>query len=212
MKHFVWQWHAANSTALGLLVLTCSLFSLKVEAGTRPQYGGTLHVAMHETPVSLDPEDGSEPDSLARQNLLSLIFETLVTVDDRGRVHPGLATEWQSGSGNQRWRFTLRRGVRFHDGTPLTAEAVVSALRLANPSWKVFADADAVIVERDRAAPNLPGELALSSNSIVKKDGDGKLNGTGPFHIESWQPGKHLVLGAEENHWRGRPFLNSIEI
>jgi peptide/nickel transport system substrate-binding protein len=203
MKRFAWRWLATSS-----LLLAASLLAGAV---TRPQYGGTLRVAMREAPVSLDPGD-TTPDSLVRRNLLSLIFETLVTVDDRGRTHPALATDWQAAPGNQRWQFHLRPGVRFHDGTGLTAEVAASSLRTANPSWKVFAEGDSVIVERDRADEDLPTELALARNSIVKRNGGGKLSGTGPFHIEEWQPGKRLTLGAEENHWRGRPFVDMIEV
>jgi ABC-type transport system substrate-binding protein len=46
----------------------------------------------------------------------------------------------------------------------------------------------------------------------VKRDADNKWNGTGPFHIVDWQPGKKLTLAAEEDHWSGRPFLDGIEI
>src|SRR5579863_2385249 len=132
MKRFAWQW----------VVVSSILLTAAAKAETRPQYGGTLRVAMQEAPVSLDPlaggADAARSDSFAQRNLLGLIFETLVVLDDRGRLHPGVATDWQAAPGNQRWQFRLRRGVRFHDGTPLTAEIVASSLRAANPSWKVF--------------------------------------------------------------------------
>jgi MarR-like DNA-binding transcriptional regulator SgrR of sgrS sRNA len=204
MKRFGWR-RIAVSSAL--------LVSVAV-ASTRPQYGGTLRVMMRDAPASLDPMlgDAATERSLARRNLLALIFETLITVDERGRIHPGLAVEWQAAPGNQRWSFRLRHGVRFHDGTLLTAEVAASSLRTANPAWKVFADGDFVVVERERSTLALPAELALSRNSIVKRNAGGKLSGTGPFHIEDWQPGKILTLRAEENHWRGRAFLDTVEV
>jgi ABC-type transport system substrate-binding protein len=206
MKRFVWQ----------LIVVSSILLMPTAKAETRPQYGGTLRVAMREAPMSLDPllggADAMRSDSFAQRNLLDLIFETLVTVDDRGRLYPGLATDWQAAPGNQRWQFQLRRGVRFHDGAPLTAEIVASSLRTVNPSWKVFTEGDSVIVERDKAEPDLPAELALTRNNILKRNGGGKLSGTGPFHIEDWLPGKKLTLVAEEEHWRGRAFVDKLEI
>lgn len=206
MKRFAWRWVVVSS----ILLMAAS------RAETRPQYGGTLRVAMREAPTSLDPLSGgadtTRSDSFAQRNLLALIFETLVNIDDRGRLHPGLATDWQAAPGNQRWQFRLRRGVKFHDGAPLTTEIVASSLRTANPSWKVFTEGDSVIVERDKADPDLPAELALTCNSILKRNGRGKLYGTGPFHIEDWLPGKKLTLVAEEEHWRGRAFVDKLEV
>jgi ABC-type transport system substrate-binding protein len=205
MKRFAWQWVVVSS----ILVMPVA------RAEKRPQYGGTLRVTMHEAPTFLDPLAAgadARSDSFAQQNLLTLIFETLVNVDDRGRLHPGLATDWQAAPGNQRWKFRLRRGVRFHDGTQLTAEIVASSLRAANPSWKVFTEGDSVIVERDNADPALPAELALMRNCILKRNSGGKPNGTGPFHIEDWLPGKKLTLAAEEEHWRGRAFVDRLEV
>lgn len=206
MKRFGWRRLVASSLLLMALLIKAGA------AETRPQYGGTLRIAMREAPASLDPCDATQADSLARRNVLALIFETLVTLDDRGRLHPSLAVDWQFGPGNQRWQFRMRHGVRFHDGTALTAEIAASSLRTANPSWKVFAEGEAVVVELDHSDPDLPAELALTRNSIAKKNGGGKLSGTGPFHIEDWQAGKKLTLGAEENHWRGRAFVDAIEV
>jgi peptide/nickel transport system substrate-binding protein len=202
MRHIGWAWLVASSI----------LLAWRAGAETRPQYGGTLHVAVREAPASLDPGDVKQTDSLARRNLLALIFETLVIVDERGRVHPGLAVDWHPESDDQRWIFRLRRGVTFHDGSPLTAAMAASSLRTANPSWKVFVEGELVVVECEPADPHLPAKLASTGNSIVKKDGGEKLSGTGPFHIEQWQAGKKLILAAEENHWRGRPFVDAIEI
>jgi peptide/nickel transport system substrate-binding protein len=208
MKVFGWQWLVTSS----LIVVSIVAGPLAAGAETRPQYGGTLHVATHAAPSSLDSGECTQPNSFASRSLALLIFETLVTTDDGGRVRPALATSWQESSGSQRWQFRLRRGVKFHDGAAFTPEIAASALRNGNPSWNVIAEADSVIIESDTPDPNLPLNLALSCNAIVKKTSDGKLSGTGPFHITDWQPAKKLTLAAEENYWGGRPFLDAIEI
>src|SRR5579863_2895492 len=202
MRRSAWQW---------LVISSLVAWVAAASAETRPQYGGTLRVAMHVAPTSLDPADGTQVDSFGRRNLTFLIFETLVTEDAAGRLHPGLATEWQT-AGNQRWQFRLRRGVRFHDGTALTAEAVAGSLRFTNPAWKVLSEAESVVIELDAADSELPAELALPRNAIVKREIDGKLSGTGAFHITDWQAGKKLALAAEENYWNGRTYLDGIEI
>jgi peptide/nickel transport system substrate-binding protein len=208
MKVFDWRWLVTSSLIVGSVIVG----SLTASAETRPQYGGTLHVAVHAAPSSLNYGDCTQPNSFASRNLALLIFETLVTTDDGGRVHPALATSWQASSGNQRWQFRLRRGVKFHAGTAFTPEIAASALRSANPSWTVVADADSVIIESETPDPELPLKVALFCNAIVKKTPEGKLSGTGPFHIVDWQPGKRLSLAADENYWGGRPFLDAIEI
>ena len=208
MKVFGWRWLVTSSLIVGLAIVG----SLAASAETRPQYGGTLRVAMRAAPASLNPADCAQPTSFSQRNLALLIFETLVTTDSSGRVRPALATSWQESSGSRRWEFRLRRGVKFHDGAAFTPEIAASALRSAHPSWNVIADADSVLIESDAPDPELPLRLALPCNAIARKTADGKPSGTGPFHIADWQPGKKLSLAAEENYWGGRPFLNAIEI
>ncbi len=203
MRLFGWRW---------LVISSIIAVALAAHAKTRPQYGGTLHVAMRSAPASLDPADATEPDSFARRNLTFLIFDTLVTVEGNGRAQPSLATSWDASPDNKRWQFHLRKGIVFHDGTALTPDAIATSLRAANPSWNVSAHPDSVIIERDDADPELLAELALPRNAIVKKSPDGIPIGTGPFHVVDWQRGKKLTLAANENYWRGRPFLDSIEI
>jgi peptide/nickel transport system substrate-binding protein len=210
MRRFAWGWLAISSLLIA---------ALAASAETRPRYGGTLHVAMRAAPASLDPADG-QLDSFALRSLTRLMFDTLVASDESGRVQPSLATSWQvlpaslpgNLEGSPRWQFRLRSGVKFHDGTPLTAEIAAASLRTANPSWKVTPDRDSVVIELENPDPELPVELALPRNAIMKRDVAGELSGTGPFHIVDWQPGKKLTLVAEEMCWRGRPFLDGVEV
>jgi ABC-type transport system substrate-binding protein len=133
-----------------------------------------------------------------------------VTIDEAGRVKTALADTWQA-RGNQFWQFHLRPGVKFQDGVPLTAEIAAASLRTANASWVVTAEKDLVIIDGGTSGIELLAELALSRNAIVKRDGNNP-SGTGPFHVVDWQPGKKLTLAAEDNHWQGRPFIDTIEI
>ncbi len=202
MKLFVWPWLVATSLLVG---------SAPAHAETRPQYGGTLRIMMRAAPTSLDPANRTQSESVGRRNVSGLIFDTLITTDESGRVKPALAESWQT-SGNRRGQFRIRRNVTFHDGTSLTAEVAASSLRFANPSWKVSVDGETVIVERNESSPDLLAEVALSRNAIARRDPDGKLKGTGSFAIGDWETGKRLTLIAADNCWRGRPFIDSIEI
>ena len=202
MKRTVWQW----------LVVSSFLLGLKSPAETRPQYGGTLHVATRISPSSLDPSDLTPGDSLARRNLIRCVFDTLVSVDGQGGAQPALAISWRAEPGNQRWQLWIRNHVKFHDGSPLTPEAVAASLRTANPNWTVSPANDSVIIQTNANDPDVPAELALARNGIAKKLAGGAWVGTGPFRITNWQPQKSVTLMAVEDYWGGRAFLDTIEI
>ncbi len=195
-----------------LLLVAVSLFlTATAPASTHPHYGGTLRLVTRDTPMSLDPADSGQSDSLATRGLSRLIFDTLVILDARGQPLPALSTFWQADPGNQRWQFSIRRGVSFHDGTAVLSDAVAASLRAANPNWKVFAAGEAVVIECDAPTGNLPAILALTRYGIAKRAG-GKLTGSGPFAISRWDPGKKLALSARDDYWGGRAFVDVIEI
>src|SRR3989441_2713766 len=81
-----------------------------------------LVVGMEAEPPGLDPGQAL---GLHTLRVTAEIFETLVaTPDDSTEVVPGLAESWQVSPDGLAWTFKLRKGVRFHDGTPLDAAAV----------------------------------------------------------------------------------------
>ena len=179
-------------------------------AAVRPRYGGTLHVAVSASPASIDPNDAWQANSVPIESMSRLIFDTLVSLDEQGQPQPWLASSWQAEPGNQRWQFTIRRGVTFSDGAGLTADMVAASLRSANPKWKVFPAADTVTVECEASNPLLPAELSQFRYAIAKRDK--QLRGTGPFVIKAWIPGKQLTLVARDDYWNGRAFLDTVEV
>src|SRR6185295_3961501 len=89
-------------------------------AATRPHYGGTLRLEMAARVTS--------PDPLVEDNLNGVLFDRLVTFSESAQAQPALATSWRHDAEFKRWEFQLRPGVKFHDGTPLTAAVVAAAL------------------------------------------------------------------------------------
>ena len=178
-------------------------------ARTRPHYGGTLHVE-----IAGDAWNGDE--GLARR----LVFDGLTRLDASGTVRPALAVEWQSDNGGHRWQFRLRPGVQFHDGSPLTAAAVVQSLNVscnASCPWSaVHAVGSAVVFTGDSPMPNLPSLLAGDAFLIAETvTPDGKTPtdpvGTGAFRFTSYKDGV-MELAENESCWQGRPFADGIEI
>jgi len=109
-------------TAWRLLAIA-SLLSFAAPAATRPHYGGTLRVQMKARVTSLDPGEFA-----AQENLVALVFDRLVTLDQSAQPQPALAVSWRHDAEFKRWEFQLRSGVRFHDGSSLTASAAAAAL------------------------------------------------------------------------------------
>ena len=171
-------------------------------ARTRPRYGGTLRIETRSDPLRT-------PGSIAR----SLIFETLTQINGNGEVVPALAASWETQSANHRWQFHLRSGVRFHDGSPLTVEAVEQSLAAAcnRCGWRVRAVGDSVVITSDAPMPGLPAELARSLYAITRESADGIPNGTGPFRVANSSK-DFVVLAANDDSWQGRPYLDKIEI
>ena len=151
MKRFAYRLLAAISL-LGALAKPAA-------CETRPRYSGTLRVMMQSAPGTLDMPTSSVPaDYWDAARTLSLIGDTLVRMDVRDRPQPALAVAWQSDSSNSHWQFTLRRGVKFHDGSAATPAAVAQILSAIHPNWKVRALADSVFLiarhECPRSSPN----------------------------------------------------------
>jgi ABC-type transport system substrate-binding protein len=86
-----------------------------------------LTISVSDAPLSLDP---AEADNAADQTIFNdLAYEPLILLTSKGGLAPGLATSWKyTSSSDTAFDLTLRRGVRFSDGQPLTAAAVVSSI------------------------------------------------------------------------------------
>lgn len=198
MKPFGWQLVAASSLSIVL-----------AHAEIRPQYGGTAHLMLRSSPNSLDPVS-PQADPFTAGKLLHLMYDTLVSIDDSGNIQPGLAVSWQVDAERKHWRFRLRPGVKFLDGSPLTADAVATSLRQVN-TWSVFPQGESIEIDLQQPDDLLPAELSLTKNAIVRR-AENAPSGTGPFRVGEWISGKRLVLTANDKYWGGRPFLNSVEI
>ena len=188
--------------------------------------GGTLRVGLPSVSSNLDPATALEgPVSvIARQ-----MFDTLVQYRDvTSDIEPGLAAQWSVSRDGLVWTFRLRDGVRFHDGTLLTAQHVVESLdRVLQPSAPHAPTPNAAsrlvrgtpgVVKEVRAvdprtvqislvmpyAP-LPAVLAHPAFSIVLAGSLGqRWIGTGPFELTEASAGR-VVLDAHTAYWAGAP-------
>ena len=193
-------------------LVACSLLGTAATA-TRPHYGGTLRVTLQSVPGTLDiPANAATADYWDSTRVFALVTDNLISMDPQGRPQPALALAWQNDSNARHWQFTLRRGVKFHDGSALSAAALAQILAPLHPDWHMQSSGDTLTIDTDNPLPFLLAELALPRNVVLKRAANGLPVGTGTFRIVEFQPGKLLKLSANEECWSGRPYLDAIEI
>src|SRR5438477_3013858 len=161
---------------------------------------GHLIAGLSERMLTLDPANHY---SISSTSVLRHVYDPLVDVTNDDRFVPALAETWRP-LNNTTWRFTLRRGVSFHDGTPFTADSVVFTLKRVRDNTKliksfVYQDIEdvqkdgdhAVTVTTKRPFGSLPAHLTMLG---MLPPGAGaneeaffqKPIGTGPFRFGSW--------------------------
>ncbi|MEU9890501.1 ABC transporter substrate-binding protein [Sphaerisporangium sp. NPDC051011] len=177
-----------------------------------PVSGGTLRYAIAGTQVSLDPAVAATAvTGLIDRN----IFDSLVFQTGPGAFAPWLAERWTVSADGTTYTFTLREGVRFHDGTPLDAAAVKASLdHVVDPKTKSayaasliapYKEARAVsdlVVEVTLSRPFTPFLQALSvpylgiqsPAALAKPVEQYQPVGTGPFSFVSWEKDKRVTL------------------
>jgi ABC-type transport system substrate-binding protein len=203
MRRPVWAWLALSSVATASVIAIAA-----ASAATRPHYGGNLAVDV----ASAWPT----PDAAASSALSIPITETLVRRNARGEIEPVLAVAWQHDPDFKRWRFSLRSKVAFHDGEPLTGAtaqpALLAALKKKYADLSIETGGQALVIQSGLAIPNLLEDLAEPETAVSRTSDINPLIGTGPFRLTAWEPGRRLVVGAFDDYWNARPFLDSVSV
>jgi peptide/nickel transport system substrate-binding protein len=200
----------------------------RAEQASSPQRGGHLVLPSNE-PRYLNPVLETRFE-LANM----LLFEGLVGLDARLEPTPRLAESWDVSPDGTTITFALRDGVSWHDGTPLSARDVAFTYEQIRsteaPSlWKAYmSGVDRVETPDDKtvvvhyARPYGPALVTwtvgilpahvFADGDLVSSDGNREPVGTGPYRLARWEPGKRLVLQANDAWWFGRPHIDTIEL
>lgn len=169
-------------------------------------------IASAVAPPSLDPAAGYAPLGAAK------IYDGLVEYQPGGTLRPALAAVPPAAAADGRsWTVSLRGDVKFHDGDALDAEDVVATYRrvlegpLRSKFWMLAdvraLDAATVRFELSQPYPAFGGLLVLG----IKPAAEG-TNGTGPYQVAAWEPGRKLVLKANPSYFLGSPKLSEITV
>lgn len=182
-----------------------------------------LKIGLSAEPSAIDPHFHN---LTPNNGVLSHIFERLVETDPKNKLIPGLAASWKTVN-DTTWEFKLRPGVKWHDGTPFTADDVIFTFERApnvpnSPSsfagmvkGKTVKKIDDLTVQISTPAPHplMPNDL---SNLLIvsKKAGDGAKTedynsgkaavGTGPYKFAAFVPGDRIEVVRNDDYWGGK--------
>jgi len=197
---------------------------------------GVLVVAQIAEPKSLDPHAVTAVNDF---RILMNIYDGLVRYKSGTlEVEPALATEWTISEDGKTYTFTLRDGVTFHDGSPLTAEAVkfnfdrmldeshpfhdtgpfpLSFFFSAIDTVEAPDEKTVVFNLKDPYAPFLsnlayPTGLIVSPEAVKEhgKDFGRHPSGTGPFKFAEWESNAKVVVEGNPDYWDGAPSLQAV--
>jgi len=196
--------------------------------------------AKAEGPVRLVFTQGTDAETLDPHSITSspnaihimALYDTLVKYDKNLNIVPSLAKGWTVSEDGLTITFYLRKGVKFHDGTPFNADAVVFNInRLLNPKTRVplrtyisFVKSakaiDEYTVELKLKYPHAPALARLTApvNSMVNPTAVEKYGadfgshpvGTGPFKFVEWVRDDHILLAKNEDYWGEGPYVDEL--
>ncbi|MBI2910442.1 MAG: ABC transporter substrate-binding protein [Chloroflexi bacterium] len=202
-------------------------------AADAPRYSGVFTSSITGNPPSLDAHQESTTNLSVP---LAAFYTNLVQADPLtgDKWVPGLAEKWSTSADGLTWIFDIRQGVKFHDGTPFSADdAVFNLKRLTDPPKGILSNMSFVLkpavksIEKQgnqvRVSFNHPFAIMLDilgnnycpmySEKYLEKNNDMKTSvmGTGPFKFKNYTPGVGLEGVKNPDFWvKGRPYLDGF--
>jgi peptide/nickel transport system substrate-binding protein len=190
-----------------------------------------LRMALSSEPSAMDPHFHNLTPNNA---LTSHVYDRLVLFDGKLKPGPGLATSWKT-IDDLTWEFKLRQGVKWHDGSPFTADDVIFSMGRApnvenSPGsfalyvrGKTFTKVDdfTIRVTTKSPYPLMPNDMATIAIISKKAATDAKTEdfnsgkaaiGTGPYKFSEFVKGDRYVLVRNDDYWGGKPKWSKIII
>ena len=232
-----------RGSVLGMGAMLTTLIAFGPEAAfaaparVQRRSSGTMRIG------GIIPDGSLEPPLLQSLGALSISHipgEQLVYTDKSSKIIPRLAESWKPSDSAKTWTFKLRTGVKFHDGTPMTADDVVATFErltgkdsqalssfggVLSPGGTTKVDASTVKFSLD--APNgifpyllggmtyqaivLPKSYQMPADLTKPGDWTAHMNGTGPFKLKENRGQAGLSFVANDAYWGGKPSIDAIE-
>ena len=199
-------------------------------AGTFQAFAASSIVVALDVPPRMMNPHGDDSDA-GLQYMANFFDGLLQRQGSEGKLMPALATRFERLDLNS-WKFYLRKGVKFHNGNPFTAEDVkFSFERLGNPEVSEFLntgksiasidiiDTYTVVIRTKDPIPwfanNMHQIFIMDKESTEARDsGDVMVKpiGTGAYKLKEWVKGSYVRMVANENYWEGAPPIKNVEV
>lgn len=204
-------WAAVSLLVLMVVLLGC---------GGKKAANEELRFGLASELATLDPLDRAN--TADGRAVLFNIYEGLVKPDASGSLLPALAESFSIGQNGLIYSFVLKKGIKFHDGSTVSAEDVKFTLETAQEAKfdgygqieKIeISGLGEINITLKEADPEFLPYLTIGIVPKNNLDRKNKPIGTGPFKIESYTPQQSLVLVKNENYWNtGRPLLDKVTL
>ena len=203
--------------------------SLRAEEG--PKQGGRLRYGVHDGSQQDSLEPGSWATVMCGAAFNGALCNNLVELLPDGTLAGDLAESWEAGEGATRWTFTLRKGVKFHDGRPFTPEdarqsllhhmgegSTSGALAIVSQISEIAIEGeDRLILTLAQGNADFPALLSDYHLSVFPAKEGGGIDwesgiGTGAFRLDSFEPGVAVsMLRNPDYHKPGLPHFDEVE-
>lgn len=191
-----------------------------------PVSDAALSIGFVLEPTSLDFTQASG--AAIPQVLLTNVYETLVKLDQTGKIVPSLADKWTVSPDGKTYTFTLHPGVKFTSGADFTAEDAKFSLDRVTTAWKppAYVAQMAVVGSVKATSPaeltvtlknpsnswlfNLTGRAGAMFSRTGVADLATKAIGTGPYMLQTWNRGNSIVLQRNDKYWGTKPAVKTV--
>ena len=208
-----------------LLIVFALAAGVSPFAQAQPTSGGTIIEAMGTEPTNLDIFKAARR---PEYTVLHLIFEPLFIVDADLKIQPHLVESYTVSADQKTWTFKIKKGITFHDGTALNAEAVKFSLdkHIAGSQGRFLTIIDSVTVADPMtvtiklkqsyalllnalSSPNIVIASPTAYNKSPDEWGSKVLVGTGPMMFKEWHSGDRVVMAKNPDYRHGPAFLKN---
>ncbi len=197
-------------------------------AQEQPKRGGSVRLALLQQSTG-DTYDSARFDKGNDYIRGTSVYSYLTRMDEKGEAQPEVAESWEANREATRWVFTIRKGITFSDGAPLTTDDIIFSIlrhreeRVASTARQLIANVtsakadgpDKIVVELAAPDVDFPILIGIFQFALVKNGtyDFSKPVGTGAFVSKEFQPGIRTVMVRNPNFWKpGRPYIDQFEM